>query len=108
MGLDETCHETLCPDTALRNSPAGLMTAHHSEQHKALSSGPIIAKVIVEDLLFGIESGSWAIRKYPMLAGRARQNYPPECQLWVGSDHLQFACGHISLDKQVGEERLSQ
>jgi hypothetical protein len=84
------------------------MTAHYSEQHKALSSGPIIAKVIVEDLLFGIESGSWAIRKYPMLAGRARQNYPPECQLWVGSDHLQLACGHISLDKQVGEERLSQ
>jgi hypothetical protein len=75
MGLDETCHETLCPDTALRSSPAGLMTAHYSEQHKALSSGPIIEKVIVEDLLFGIESGSWAIRKYSMLAGRARQNY---------------------------------
>jgi hypothetical protein len=55
MGLDETCHETLCPDTALRSSPAGLITAHHSERHKALSSGPIIEKVIVEDLFFGIE-----------------------------------------------------
>jgi hypothetical protein len=85
------------------------MTAHHSEQHKTLSSGPIIAKVIVEDLLFGIESGSWAIRKYPMLAGREPgRTTRPECQLWVGSDHLQLASGHISLDKQVGEERLSQ
>jgi hypothetical protein len=61
------------------------MTAHYSEQRKALSSGPIIAKVIVEDLLLELSADP----------GRS-------------GNILQLASGHISLDKQVGEERLFQ
>ncbi|MEA2263782.1 MAG: hypothetical protein QOJ51_6607 [Acidobacteriaceae bacterium] len=69
MGLDETCYETQCPDTALRSSPAGLMTAYQSEQHKALSSGPIIAKVIVEDLLLELSADPGRSGNIPCLPG---------------------------------------
>jgi hypothetical protein len=49
--------------------PAGLMTAHHSEQHKALSSGPIIAKVIVEDLLLDWRADPGRSGNIPCLPG---------------------------------------
>jgi hypothetical protein len=43
-----------------------------------------------------------------MLAGESPAELPARVSVIGGSDHLQLASGHISLDKQVGEERLFQ